>query len=713
MDKQTPLRDNYVSCTEPVNPYHGNYVVVSLTKPYCLNLPSNVSSLWGIQSIGWDSIGLYSPGSLSAYPPQWKDLSRNFIMPTHCVRTWSNGSYWWNPSYYYDNYYALQPTSRAVQYPEPQIGDLMYMHAIMLGMAVYQMSSDVSGLKYSYSQYNYTYPTGDSYNREEGVEFSRPLYDIEPSSYLFINDYLTSSFQTSLSKIAGMNLTSYVVSFHHPQPSTCTVGPPCLTGFLDILIKPLVPYSDLSGCWLNPPANYISYMGQDWDGLYVLESKYGTQYHSGSSGEQLPVLPALKKSVSASTKCFDVVLPVQLYTLYPVNSSFTYSLHDVSNGAPSYNAPFSFTYAGVVESYVYNGYVFYEFVGDDTTQSGSFTVFEDMTVPVLLVGGGGHGGDVDSNDPAGGGGGGGSVGVGSLSFAKDEIYNFSVGSGAFSSSSISIPSTLSGPSVNETALGGGEGGNATSSWAGQSGGSGGGAGNGSVGGAAAGGSGLLMYYSNSGGASGGPGESGGGGGGASQVGASTTSYNGGNGGNGYTWINGKTYGGGGGGGGYFANGGSPGSGGTGGGGDATNTGNRGDAENGTGGGGAGATGGYSSSAYGGGGGGGAFVIAFPISGACNMEVVATRVRGTFWDDEGTPTSAGSASQVHFEILEPKQVFHLAHTFEESIGNANRPFYCTETNTLPIQSPASATTSLLFSPKCGPGIWTNLPQNSVL
>ena len=428
MDKQTPLRDNYVSCTEPVNPYHGNYVVVSLTKPYCLNLPLNVSNLWGTQSSGWQNIGYYSPGSLSPYSPHWQDMSRNFIMPTHCVRTWSNGGYWWNPNYYLTNYLPLRPLARSSNYAEPQVGGLMYMYAYLLGLGYRD------NMPYSYSTLDYTSSTGDCYERM-GNEYTHPNYLIQPAQYLFLNNDFVSSPESTLMQIAGLNLTSYVVSFQYQQPDTspfAVLAPACFGNYLNIIIKPLVPYVDLSGCWLNPPANYMSYMHQDWDGHYILESKYGTQYQTGQVGEQIPVLPAITLGVGKSSQCFDVVLPVQLYTLAPVGSGFTFTLQDVSNGSPA----------------------------------------------------------------------------------------------------------------------------------------------------------------------------------------------------------------------------SP-----------------------------------------------------------SMEVVATRIRGYFWDENGVSTNALNATQVHFELVEPLSVFHMAHTFEENLGNTNRPFYCTETNSLPIVPPLSSSTSLLFSPRCGPGMWTNLPQNN--
>lgn len=413
MDTQASLRDNYVSCTEPVDPYHGNYVIISLSKPYCLHLPLKANHL--TLTAGWESIGLYSSGSLSVYPAHWDDPSRNFIMPTHCVRTWSNASYW-------GNRHSLTPVARAAHYPEPQIGGTMYMYAYLLGMAIGQT------LPTSYSQLDYTYATGDSYRAVS--EQTRPCYAIQPSEYVFLNNDFVTYTNTPLVRIGGLNLTSYVVSFVYQK--TIRMDAPC-SSYLQVIIKPLVPYVDLSGCWLNPPANYLSYRYQDWDGYYELESKYGTAYTNGSAGEQLPLLPAIAKSINTDTRCFEVVLPVQLFTLSSVDSAFTFTLQDISHGTPP-----------------------------------------------------------------------------------------------------------SGP---------------------------------------------------------------------------------------------------------------------------------------------------------------------------NMEVVATRVRGTFWDSSASPTNAMNATQVHFEILEPTSVFHLSHAFADNLGNVNRPFYCTESDSLPTDPPTSAITCLLLSPRCGPGVWTNMPQTN--
>ena len=425
MYQQAPLRDTYISCTEPVNPYHGNYVVVSLTKPYCLNLPLTVDNLWEIQTSSWHSIGSQSPGSLSFSAPSWADMSRNFIMPTYCVRTWSNTSYWWDPDYYYTPMKGLNPLPRSSNYVEPQLGSIMYMQALLLCLG----KKDT--LPYRYSEYGVGVLNGDSYYYNASNDSTQPFWVQPPTEYSFLNENLP----TSLSRIAGFNLTCFAVEvtptyLSKPKLSSCPS-----TSMFRMTLKPIVPFADLSGCWLNPPMNYTNYMNhQDWDGRFTLETTNGTAFSLGSPEEQLSVLPAITVELTASAHCVDVILPLQLYTLVPVDSTFTFSLQDVSNGTPAYRV--------------------------------------------------------------------------------------------------------------------------------------------------------------------------------------------------------------------------------------------------------------------------------------NTEVVATRVRGYFWDNDGDPTTAGNASSIHFEVANPTKVHKASHTFFEKNGNHNRPFYCTETDSIPILNSPQFASALMFVPQCGPGMWTNLPQNNL-
>jgi len=103
----------------------------------------------------------------------------------------------------------------------------------------------------------------------------------------------------------------------------------------------------------------------------------------------------------------------------------------------------------------------------------------------------------------------------------------------------------------------------------------------------------------------------------------------------------------------------------------------------------------------------------------NTSVVAVQLKGVFLDAAGDPSSAADADSIQFSIFSPTspQLFTLAHTYEAITGGNNRPIYCTETSSLPISTAPSPLevnyqTSLLFSPKCGPGIWSNLPSQSV-
>lgn len=445
--KQIPLRDTYISCTEPVNPYHSNYVVVKLTKPYCLNIPATKTNLWDIQSPQWYNIGQVSPDSDNTYPPQWSDISRQFLMPTHGVRTWSNGSYWWNPNYYNADYPPiLTPVPRSSKYPEALPGDTLFLRSIINGMG------RLDGLYAQYSEYPITStPLGDSYFYGND-NHSFPYWSSLPSEYTYLNQWVTANGVDggSIPRVAGLNLTLFVVEavVNSPPP---TFGPLSST-FMTLTIKPLVPWVDMSGCYLNPPGNYSTsplYSEQaDWDGLYEIVSSTGTPYFTNLYGDKIPILPAIQSEVSPKTKCFYVTLPVQLYTLTTVGgiqndrSGFTFSLVDVSDGGPQY-------------------------------------------------------------------------------------------------------SDLSG---------------------------------------------------------------------------------------GYIYA--------------------------------------------------------------------------------NMEVVATKLRGTFLDVNGDPCLAQDADSIQFEIVDPIKVFNLSHTYEENTGGKNRPVYCTESGAIPIRRPDCGpwkySTSLLFSPKCGPGIWSNLP-----
>lgn len=409
--ENSPLRDTYISCSEPIYPYHGNYVVVNLSRPHCLNIPNTVSSLWDVQVQGWQNVA----------SPSWADPSRNFIMPTHCIRPWSNGNYWWNPAMYTTR--TLQPITRTAAYGEPQLGSSMYMLSLLLGMTNY------TGVSYQYSQYdNPTNYFGDSY-RYNNVENSRPFYSPVPLIYQHINDSFVQPLTNALHHIAGFNLTIFDVEFTTLE----TIINPChsLGRTMELMIKTIVPRVDLSGCWLEPPSDYNAINSNDWNGLYPLETTNGTPYSNGSPGEQLTVLSAISTELDHCTQYFEVIVPVQLFTLQTVGSDFTFTLQDISNGTPTY-----------------------------------------------------------------------------------------------------------GP---------------------------------------------------------------------------------------------------------------------------------------------------------------------------NMEIVATRLRGIFWDAVGEPTTANHATYVHFEIIHPKGLLSIAHCFHDT-HPINRPLFCSETNALPLKRPHDVSTCLVISPRCGPGMWTNLPQS---
>lgn len=454
--KHIPLRETYIPCTEPINPYHGNYVSISLTKPWILNLPRDIMNLWQLQRPYWYVDTTLVEGSVFHTVPQWSDICRNFILPTYCVRTWCNTSYWWNPTYY-DNRYTFpgySPLCRTAHYPEPQIGDLMYMHALLLSMSstAYQTNGNSDLLRYSEYGYNDGTVYGDAYHNN-GQEYSIPSYNTVPNEYRSVNDInnraLYNTFANGLGRIAGLNLTLFVVEAKitlHLDPTVC----PPKANVMSVTIRPLVPFSDLSGCYLYRLDNYDTYANEeDWDGKSLLETFNGANPNIPGTWAQTGIVESVLPQVTAdfplSQRCFYLMLPVQFYTATPCapNYPFTFSLSD---------------------------------------------------------------------------------------FAQGSVY---------------------GPMSYTTRVG------------------------------------------------------------------------------------------------------------------------------------------------------------------LNMITVAVRLRGVFLDVQGEPCTAGDAESLQFEVIDPENTFTLSHTFQTNHGGANRPIMCTETGSIPIIRPPTVSTSILLAPRCGPGMWTNLPQDQPL
>lgn len=177
-----------------------------------------------------------------------------------------------------------------------------------------------------------------------------------------------------------------------------------------------------------------------------------------------------------------------------------------------------------------------------------------------VVAGGGGGGGMYSTYEGPGGGGGGGVGIGSLTFSPNVEYSILVGNGGTGGIGNSNKagtnggnSSIVGGQINETANGGGFGGNCQNNQGGGNGGNGGG-GCGGWGNSSYGitnkSNGKLSYYGNNGKRGANIGAGGGGGGSGGEGTEGIRNGNGGNGGPGYNWImNNDVYGGGGGGGG--------------------------------------------------------------------------------------------------------------------------------------------------------------------
>jgi hypothetical protein len=109
----------------------------------------------------------------------------------------------------------------------------------------------------------------------------------------------------------------------------------------------------------------------------------------------------------------------------------------------------------------------------------------------------------------------------------------------------------------------------------------------------------------------------------------------------------------------------------------------------------------------------------------NMEVLAVKLKGTFVDETGTQNvPAALAAGIQFKIVSPAKnsPVSLTLTYQENKARSNRPIYCFEgidggyaedalDAYIPIFDPDCAVDlpfnpSLLFTPRCSPGIYSN-------
>lgn len=386
--KQIPLRDTYISATEPVNPYHGNYVVINLTSPYTLLLEPTYENLWQQQASIWSVSTLANTVAGTTYnlpAPQWSDASRSFIVNTHTPRIWSNGSYWDSPSAYPG--VTVKNVGRSARYPEAQLGDSMFLRAILNGMGNLPTGATV-GPRYATTAYGnnpgYTWsagttsPFGDPHWYAPGGStggYAFPTFGgtgqagfigtLAPED-VALNNYINYSGSGEpvfgINHVGGFNQTLFVVDAF---VNSVTPFKKCILNsqaFLTINIRPLVPYSDLFSGYLYPPSNWNAYPKinggyPDWDGQYDIESIGGNGVSLPyTSGQNISVLPQITANISPRAKCFYVTLPVQLFTLAQVNYgagaiagisgartdisggnySFTFTLNDVNGGVPGY-----------------------------------------------------------------------------------------------------------------------------------------------------------------------------------------------------------------------------------------------------------------------------------------------------------------------------------------------------------------------------------------
>jgi hypothetical protein len=283
LSKNIPLRDTYISATEPVYPYLSNFALINFSAPYCLNKDSAIAK--------YNTLANYTPTS-------WGDGS-GYVVNTHCVRTWSNCSVWPDPSGAYAvdiSSSVIRPYGRTRRTREAQLGDSMYKRAILNGMG------DGSGWG--------AVPTAA--NLKAHTPYSPLNYDV--SSNLNANGGSYARY------VAGFNMSLYVVD----AVSMKNVNLACVGSsnqeVLEVSFYPLLNFqhtNQIYGCDWNP---FDTTSGYSW--------KFGS---SELHAESYP-LPAVTISVMNKQRCFHMWLPVLIYPIRAVNryNNFTY---DDTSGA--------------------------------------------------------------------------------------------------------------------------------------------------------------------------------------------------------------------------------------------------------------------------------------------------------------------------------------------------------------------------------------------
>lgn len=357
-----PLRDTYIPATEPVPPFKSNTVIISVENVVCD--PEYISGglLWETGSSPAYT-NLWTPNQQNAWTQEtvdggngWDTEGALFYVNTHGVRTFSNGKLF--PDLCTK---SLVPYSRSSNFPEAQIGDKLFIHALLNGMGQTNI-----------------------FDTEPVIQFTNDTI-CGGNLIQTINTSLTDPATTGLTSIYGFNLSAFRVQAFFsryvgtpPQPPPdfpcpsfpypwCTMGypptptpptpptPPCPTlPWITIQIFPLISgsygqnFEGSVNCAQARP--YVSF--PDWDGSAVGDTS--PLYYVGDDGTIFIPLPSITRKLPLKQKtsrrkkfCFYVWLPVQLYNLLPISGGLS-ALNTflfTSNDLVTYSAPERDVYA--------------------------------------------------------------------------------------------------------------------------------------------------------------------------------------------------------------------------------------------------------------------------------------------------------------------------------------------------------------------------------
>lgn len=335
--RQAPLRDTYISATEPVAPFDGNYVIINLDNcnldghTLNLNLHADVESANDANGKYWNIV------------PETEHWRGTYYQNTHCIRTWSNTSYFYtnkptDPSGNCDvAVHSRRYKAHKYKTPEAQLGDAMFMHAVLNGMGSLSLDAD--------NQVPWPLPLTPPNPASNLTELVRSNY------YPYLNSQIDASGNTpGLAFIGGLNLSLFNIVARKTSSTVVSAVAPAveptipycifsksaviqrqlearrsLNYALTITIWPLI-----SGAQSRNPLPAAAY--KDWDGK---ADTYPFFIQDPSLNSVKP-LPAIKAYVNGRQKCFYVWLPVQLYTLNHVggtNPALTFSKYDITQDA--------------------------------------------------------------------------------------------------------------------------------------------------------------------------------------------------------------------------------------------------------------------------------------------------------------------------------------------------------------------------------------------